>query len=100
MERRLEGKIAIVTGGTTGIGLATAKRFAAAGARVFVTGRRQAELDAAIAAIGAKATGIQADSANLGDLKRLYAHVKTEAGGSLHVIAFGGGPISFDGRRA
>src|ERR1700756_1203992 len=70
MARRLEGKIAVVTGGTTGIGLATAKRFATEGARVFVTGRRQTELDAAVAAIGPRATGVQADSANLSDLNR------------------------------
>jgi hypothetical protein len=80
MARKLEGKIAIVTGGTTGIGLATAKRFAAEGAQVFVTGRRQTELDAAVAAIGPGATGVQADSANLSDLNRLYERVKTEAG--------------------
>ncbi|PCE27218.1 SDR family NAD(P)-dependent oxidoreductase [Burkholderia ubonensis] len=80
MERKLEGKIAVVTGGSTGIGLATAKRFVADGARVFVTGRRQAELDAAVAAIGPSATGIQADSTRLGDLDRLYARVKAEAG--------------------
>ena len=80
MVRRLEGQIAVVTGGTTGIGLATAKRFATEGARVFVTGRRQAELDAAVEAIGARATGVQADSANLSDLNRLYERVKTEAG--------------------
>src|ERR1700758_3149103 len=80
MVRSLEGKIAVVTGGTTGIGLATAKRFATEGAQVFVTGRRQAELDAAVPAIGPKATGIQADSANLSDLNRLYERVKTAAG--------------------
>jgi NAD(P)-dependent dehydrogenase (short-subunit alcohol dehydrogenase family) len=80
MARRLEGQIAVVTGGTTGIGLATAKRFATEGARVFVTGRRQAELDAAVEAIGPRATGVQADSANLSDLNRLYERVKTEAG--------------------
>src|ERR1700756_4867877 len=80
MIRRLEGKIAVVTGGTSGIGLATAKRFVAEGAQVFVTGRRQAELDAAVAAIGPKATGIQADSAHLSDLNRLYERVKKEAG--------------------
>jgi NAD(P)-dependent dehydrogenase (short-subunit alcohol dehydrogenase family) len=65
MVRKLEGKIAVVTGGTSGIGLATAKRFTVEGARVFVTGRRQAELDAAIAVIGPRATGVQADSAIL-----------------------------------
>jgi NAD(P)-dependent dehydrogenase (short-subunit alcohol dehydrogenase family) len=80
MARKLEGKIAIVTGGTTGIGFATAKRFAAEGAQVFVTGRRQAELDTAVAAIGPKGTGIKADSANLSDLNRLYERVKKEAG--------------------
>jgi NAD(P)-dependent dehydrogenase (short-subunit alcohol dehydrogenase family) len=80
MARRLEGRIAVVTGGTTGIGRATAKRFATEGARVFVTGRRQAELDAAVEAIGPGATGVQADSANLSDLNRLYERVKTEAG--------------------
>jgi short chain dehydrogenase len=62
MARKLEGKIAVVTGGTSGIGLATAKRLRAEGARVFVTGRRQAELDAAVATIGPRATGVQAVS--------------------------------------
>src|SRR6202035_2260086 len=92
MVRKLEGKIAIVTGGTTGIGLATAKRFATEGARVFVTGRRQAELDAAVAAIGPRATGVRADSANLSDLNRLYERVKTEAGGAPRpVVSCAGG---------
>src|SRR5260221_5878657 len=80
MARRLQAKIAVVTGGTSGIGLATAKRFAAEGAEVFVTGRRQVELDAAVAAIGPRATGIRADSAHLGDLNRLYEQVKADAG--------------------
>ena len=73
MAGKLEGQIAVVTGGSTGIGLAAAKRFATEGARVFVTGRRKAELDAAVGAIGPGATGVQADSANLSDLDRLYA---------------------------
>src|ERR1700747_3554289 len=80
MVRKLEGKIAVVTGGTSGIGLATARRFVAEGAGGFVTGARQTELDAAVAAIGPRAIGVQADSANLNDLNRLYERVKTEAG--------------------
>jgi len=91
MARRLEGQIAVVTGGTTGIGRATAKRFATEGARVFVTGRRQAELDAAVEAIGPRATGVQADSANLSDLNRLYERVKTEAGRIDVLFANAGG---------
>ena len=69
MGRKLAEKIAVVTGGTTGIGFASAKRFAAEGARVFITGRRQAELDEAVAGIGGNAIGIQADSAKMADLK-------------------------------
>ena len=80
MSSRLEGKIAVVTGGSTGIGLATAKRFAAEGAHVYVTGRRPAELDAAVAAVGERATGVRADSANLDDLDRLFARVRAERG--------------------
>ncbi|WP_137128115.1 SDR family oxidoreductase [Roseomonas sp. HF4] len=80
MTGRLEGKIAVVTGGNSGIGLATAKRFAAEGARVFVTGRREAELAAAVAVIGPSATGIHADSTRSTDLDRLYEHVKHAAG--------------------
>ena len=80
MSRRLEVKIAVVTGGTTGIGLATAKRFASEGAHVYVTGRRRSELDAAVAAVGEHATGVQADSAKLDDLDRLFAQVKAEQG--------------------
>jgi len=77
---RLEGKIAVVTGGTTGIGLATAKQLAQGGARVFITGRRQAELDAAVAAIGNGAIGVRGDVSRLADLDALYATVQRAAG--------------------
>jgi NAD(P)-dependent dehydrogenase (short-subunit alcohol dehydrogenase family) len=89
--RRLAGKIAVVTGGTTGIGLASAKRFAAEGARVFITGRRQAELDKAVIAIGGTATGVQADSAKMADLNRLYAQVKADSGKIDILFANAGG---------
>jgi len=91
MARRLAGKIAVVTGGTTGIGFASAKRFAAEGARVFLTGRRQAELDEAVAGIGGNATGIRADSASMADLNRLYAQVKAETGRIDILFANAGG---------
>jgi NAD(P)-dependent dehydrogenase (short-subunit alcohol dehydrogenase family) len=91
MVRKLEGQVAVVTGGTSGIGLATARRFAAEGAQVFVTGRRQAELDAAVAVIGPNATGIQADSTRPTDLNRLYERVKAEAGRIDVLFANAGG---------
>ena len=91
MPGMLEGKIAVVTGGSTGIGLATARCFAAEGARVFVTGRRAAELADAIAAIGRNATGIQADSSNLADLDNLYERVRNEAGRIDVLFANAGG---------
>jgi len=78
--KRLEGKVAVVTGGNSGIGLATARRFAAEGAHVFITGRRQAELDAAVKQIGNQATGVQGDVGSLRDLDRLYAEVKRQQG--------------------
>jgi NAD(P)-dependent dehydrogenase (short-subunit alcohol dehydrogenase family) len=80
MAKKLEGKVAVVTGGNSGIGLATAQRFAAEGAHVFITGRRQAELDEAVAQIGKHVTGVQGDVSNLGDLDRLYATVKQQQG--------------------
>jgi NAD(P)-dependent dehydrogenase (short-subunit alcohol dehydrogenase family) len=80
MSWKLEGKVAVVTGGNSGIGLATAKRFAAEGAHVFITGRRQAELDRAAAEIGPNAIAVRADSSNLSDLDRVYDLVKDKAG--------------------
>lgn len=81
MSKKLEGKIAVITGGNSGMGLATAKRFAAEGAKVVITGRRQAQIDAALKEIGsADVTGVQGDVANLKDLDRLYETVKAKFG--------------------
>jgi NAD(P)-dependent dehydrogenase (short-subunit alcohol dehydrogenase family) len=91
MTRRLAGKIAVITGGSTGIGLASAKRFAAEGAKVFITGRRQAELDRAVQAIGPAATGIQADVSKTSDLNRIYERVKADAGRIDVLFANAGG---------
>ena len=75
---KLEGKIALITGGNSGIGLATAKRFVNEGAYVFITGRRNAQLTAAVKEVGKNVTGVQGDASNLGDLDRLFAQVKRE----------------------
>ena len=71
MSGKLEGKVAVITGGNSGIGLATAKRFVAEGAYIFITGRRQAELDAAMKKIGENVAGVQGDVSKLADLDRL-----------------------------
>jgi len=77
---KLEGKVALVTGGNGGIGLATAKRFVSEGAYVYITGRRDRELTAAVEAIGRNVSGVKGDVANLDDLDRLFAQIKREKG--------------------
>jgi NAD(P)-dependent dehydrogenase (short-subunit alcohol dehydrogenase family) len=91
MSEKLSGKVALVTGGTSGIGLATAKQFVAEGAYVFITGRRQPELDAAVKEIGKNVIGIQSDVSNLADLDRLYATIKQEQGHLDVIFANAGG---------
>jgi len=88
---KLQGKVALVTGGTSGIGLATAQEFARQGATVYVTGRRQPELDAAVDAIGHGAVGVRADSANLADLDRVYAEIGRRSGQLDILFANAGG---------
>ncbi|CAM6868539.1 SDR family oxidoreductase [Leclercia adecarboxylata] len=80
MNTVLAGKVALVTGGTSGIGLATAKELAAQGAKVYITGRRQAELDNAVASLGGQVTGIRADASRLEDLDTVYAQIADQAG--------------------
>ncbi len=80
MGNKLEGKIAVITGGNSGIGLATAKRFVSEGSYVFITGRRQKELDVALSETGNNVTGVQGDVSDLADLDRLYNTVKDQKG--------------------
>jgi NAD(P)-dependent dehydrogenase (short-subunit alcohol dehydrogenase family) len=91
---QLDGKIAVITGGTAGIGLAIAKRFVAEGAYVFITGRSQSRLDAAVSQIGRSVTGVPGDAAVLADLERLYAVIARQRRGIdvLVANAGGGGP--------
>jgi len=94
MTKKLSGKVAVVTGGSAGIGLGIAKRFAEEGARVFITGRRQSELDKAVTAIGGNAAAVQGDISNLDDLDRIYATIKDEAG-RIDVLAVNAGQYEF-----
>jgi NAD(P)-dependent dehydrogenase (short-subunit alcohol dehydrogenase family) len=80
MSKKLKGKVAVITGGNSGIGLATARRFVAEGAHVFITGRRQAELDEAVRQIGKHAISVQGDVSQLTDLDRLFSTVKQHPG--------------------
>lgn len=82
---KLDGKVAVITGGSSGLSLATAELFVEEGAHVFITGRRQEVLDEAVASIGRNITGVQGDAANLDDLDRLYETVKQEKG-SIDVL--------------
>ena len=82
---KLDGKVAVITGGTSGMALATAQVFVEEGAYVFITGRRQEKVDEAVKLIGRNVTGVQGDAANLGDLDRLFETVKREKG-SLDVL--------------
>ncbi len=91
MAGKLEGKVAVVTGGSSGIGLATAERFVAEGAYIFITGRRQAELDAAVKRMGANVAAVRGDVSNLADLDRLYEVVKREKGRVDVLFANAGG---------
>ncbi|MCZ7377896.1 SDR family oxidoreductase [Micromonospora sp. WMMC250] len=88
---QLDGKTALVTGGTTGIGLAAARRFAAEGAYVFVTGRRKGPVDEAVASIGANATGITSDVSKLDDLDRVMRAIEERGAGLDVVFANAGG---------
>lgn len=80
MDKKLENKVAVVTGGSAGIGLGAAKRFAVEGAQVFITGRRPSELDKAVAAIGGKVTAVRSDTSKVADIDSLYRIVKEQAG--------------------
>ncbi len=91
---KLEGKIALITGGTSGIGLATAQQFVHEGAYVFITGRREPELAAAVKEIGSHVTGVHGDVSNLGDLDRLFAHIQREKG-TLDIVFANAGVATF-----
>jgi NAD(P)-dependent dehydrogenase (short-subunit alcohol dehydrogenase family) len=101
MSGRLQGKIALITGGSTGIGLATAQRFVKEGAYVYITGRRQPELDEAAKTMGENATAVRADASSMADLDRLFAQIQQK--GRLDVVFANAGvtlPKSFRCRRA
>ena len=94
MSQKLAGKVAVITGGSSGIGLATAKRFVNEGAYVFITGRRQSELDAAVSEMSHNVTGIQGDVSKLADIDKLYAAVKKQKG-KLDIVFANAGTGAF-----
>ena len=94
MTGKLANKVALVTGGSAGIGLGIAKRFAEEGARVFITGRRPAELDKAITSIGGNVAAVQGDASDLADLDRIFAHIQAQAG-RIDVLAANAGFYEF-----
>src|SRR5882724_7187691 len=91
---KLDGKVALVTGGNSGIGLATAKQFVHEGAYVFITGRRGAELAAAVKEIGRNVTGVQGDVSNVADVERLFAQIKQEKG-KLDIVFANAGVVRY-----
>jgi NAD(P)-dependent dehydrogenase (short-subunit alcohol dehydrogenase family) len=91
MAGKLEGKIAVITGGSSGIGLATAQRFVKEGAYVYITGRRQAELDKAVKTIGSQVKAVRADASSLSDLDKLFEQIKKEKGRVDVIFANAGG---------
>ena len=91
---KLEGKIALITGGSEGIGLATAQAFVKEGAYVYITGRRQAQFDKALKTVGERVAAVRADAANLADLDRLFAQLKTEKG-RLDIVFANAGVFNF-----
>jgi len=93
MPQKLAGKVALITGGSSGIGLATAKRFVDEGAYVFITGRRQSELEVAVSQIGQNVTGVQSDVSKMADLDKLYAAIKQK--GKLDIVFANAGTGAF-----
>ncbi len=94
--KKLNNKVAVITGGSSGIGLATAKRFVAEGAYVFITGRRQSQLDEAVKEIGSNVTAVQGDISDLDDLDRLYDIVKKEKG-TIDIVVTSAGYVQMAG---
>jgi NAD(P)-dependent dehydrogenase (short-subunit alcohol dehydrogenase family) len=94
MSKKLEGKVAVITGGTEGIGLAAARLFVKKGAYVFITGRRQKELDEAVKTIGSNVSGVQGDVAKLADLDRLYETI-SKVKGRIDIVFANAGVAEF-----